>query len=359
MLDSELPRPHGGGVVPRRGLDAHHPIAAGRPRPRAVRRRARRAAAPPPIREAGRPRRRPRVGRGGAGTRRMERVGPAEGMRSWNLSSIWRLPLAGGRSRGSRSCRRSSATRADMLRPSCRATPFRGLLGHEGDRVLLDDVPGRRPVRRGRARGRVPRDGDDAWSTSRRPGSVASTTSCASGCPTGAGRGSRPASATIVQRRSPAGAPPMTQATLARPSCRRCPAPVRRGRRLRHAGHARSTATITRATFAASPATSTCSDWGDTGRRPSRCSTCPPSSRSHRRRALRGSASTGSLPGGPRSRVATPSAPLGSSPRSLPGRMALIYQTFVDTSRPGSSAATTTPMCLDWLSRTAGARDGR
>ena len=49
-------------------------------------------------------------------------------VRSWNLSSLWRLPLADGRRRGSRSSRRSSPTRApilERLRPARPAAPRR------------------------------------------------------------------------------------------------------------------------------------------------------------------------------------------------------------------------------------------
>jgi hypothetical protein len=62
-------------------------------------------------------------------------------MRSWNLSSIWRLPLAGGRSAWLKVVPPFFAHEGDMLR-RLQGDAVPRLLGHDGDRVLLDDVSG-------------------------------------------------------------------------------------------------------------------------------------------------------------------------------------------------------------------------
>ena len=73
--------------------------------------------------------------------RRIERDGPAEQIRSWNLSSIWRLPLAGGGSAWLKVVPPFFAHEGDMLR-RLQGEAVPQLLGHDGDRVLLADVPG-------------------------------------------------------------------------------------------------------------------------------------------------------------------------------------------------------------------------
>ena len=66
-------------------------------------------------------------------------------VRTWNLSSIWELPLAGDRRAahrpGSRSSRRSSPTRA-RCSALLRRRPVPRLLAADGPRVLLADIPG-------------------------------------------------------------------------------------------------------------------------------------------------------------------------------------------------------------------------
>ena len=147
------------GDVPRRGLDAHRPVAAGGRGPPAVRRHARRAAAPPPIREARRPRRRPRVGRGGAGGA-PDRARRARGADA-QLEPVQHLAAA-ARGRPLR----VAQGRAAVLRPRGRhAPPSPGRRrsaapGARGRPGPARRRAGRRPVRRGRAR--APRDGDDA-----------------------------------------------------------------------------------------------------------------------------------------------------------------------------------------------------
>ncbi len=72
--------------------------------------------------------------------RRLERVGPAEQLRCWNLSSIWRLPLAGGAA-WLKVVPPFFAHEGDILR-RLQGGPVPRLLGHDGDRILLDDIPG-------------------------------------------------------------------------------------------------------------------------------------------------------------------------------------------------------------------------
>ncbi len=73
--------------------------------------------------------------------RRIERDGPAEQIRSWNLSSIWRLPLAGGGSAWLKVVPPFFAHEGDMLR-RLQGDAVPQLLGHDGDRVLLADIAG-------------------------------------------------------------------------------------------------------------------------------------------------------------------------------------------------------------------------
>ena len=71
---------------------------------------------------------------------RLERTGPAEQLRSWNLSSIWRLPLADGAA-WLKVVPPFFAHEGDILR-RLQGGPVPRLLGHDGDRVLLADIPG-------------------------------------------------------------------------------------------------------------------------------------------------------------------------------------------------------------------------
>ena len=73
--------------------------------------------------------------------RGIERDGPAEQMRTWNLSSIWRLPLADGHSAWLKVVPPFFAHEGDMLR-RLQGDAVPRLLGHDGDRVLLADVDG-------------------------------------------------------------------------------------------------------------------------------------------------------------------------------------------------------------------------
>ena len=71
---------------------------------------------------------------------RLERVGPGEQVRTWNLSSIWRLPLHGG-SAWLKVVPPFFAHEGDILR-LLQGGPVPRLLGHARGRTLLADIPG-------------------------------------------------------------------------------------------------------------------------------------------------------------------------------------------------------------------------
>ena len=72
--------------------------------------------------------------------RRLERVGHAAQLRSWNLSSIWRLPLREGAA-WLKVVPPFFAHEGDVLR-LLQGGPVPRLLGHDRDRILLADVAG-------------------------------------------------------------------------------------------------------------------------------------------------------------------------------------------------------------------------
>jgi len=72
--------------------------------------------------------------------RRLERVGHAEQLRSWNLSSIWRLPLREGAA-WLKVVPPFFAHEGDILR-RLQGGPVPRLLGHDRDRILLADIAG-------------------------------------------------------------------------------------------------------------------------------------------------------------------------------------------------------------------------
>ncbi|MGZ8515395.1 MAG: phosphotransferase, partial [Candidatus Limnocylindrales bacterium] len=72
--------------------------------------------------------------------RGLERIGPAEQVRTWNLSSIWRLPLRDG-SAWLKVVPPFFAHEGDILRRLQGGSVPR-LLGHDRDRILLAEVPG-------------------------------------------------------------------------------------------------------------------------------------------------------------------------------------------------------------------------
>ncbi len=72
--------------------------------------------------------------------RRLERVGHAEQLRSWNLSSIWRLPLREGAA-WLKVVPPFFAHEGDILR-RLQGGPVPRLLGHDRERILLADIAG-------------------------------------------------------------------------------------------------------------------------------------------------------------------------------------------------------------------------
>jgi len=74
-------------------------------------------------------------------SRGIERTGQPVQVRSWNLSSIWRLPLADGASAWLKVVPPFFAHEGDVLR-RLQAEPVPQLLGHDGPRVLLADIEG-------------------------------------------------------------------------------------------------------------------------------------------------------------------------------------------------------------------------
>jgi hypothetical protein len=71
----------------------------------------------------------------------VERAGPAVQVRSWNLSSIWRLPLVGGGPAWLKVVPPFFGHEGDMLR-RLQAGPVPRLVGHDGPRILMADIGG-------------------------------------------------------------------------------------------------------------------------------------------------------------------------------------------------------------------------
>ena len=186
MLDSELPRPHGGGVtyLAETGQPiARSPLAA--EALAAVRRHARRAAAPPPLGDAWRPGPGPGLGRGRP--RRPADRARRRGGADAQLEPVEHLAAAArrGHSAWLKVVPPFFAHEGDMLR-RLQSNAVPRLLGHDGDRVLLADVEG--DDQYDAAEPELLRDGRRCWSTSRWRGSAASTTSLAIGLPDWRGR---------------------------------------------------------------------------------------------------------------------------------------------------------------------------
>jgi hypothetical protein len=140
MLDSELPRPHGGLVTYLVEVADRLPPAAAE------------ALEPWDVALDEQPLRLPYARPGGPAadvawaegvlrSRGIERVGPAEQVRSWNLSSIWRLPLAGAGPAWLKVVPPLFGHEGDMLR-RLQAGPVPRLLGHDGPRILMADIAG-------------------------------------------------------------------------------------------------------------------------------------------------------------------------------------------------------------------------
>jgi Ser/Thr protein kinase RdoA (MazF antagonist) len=141
MLDSELPRPHGGGVTYLAEL--HGEVSRGLWS----------ALEPTDWVSDMQPRRAPWAEVGGAAADLawaeaslaadgLRRDGPARQVRSWNLSSIWELPLAGGDRAWLKAVPPFFAHEGAMLR-ALAGGPVPRLLAADGNRVLLADIPGR------------------------------------------------------------------------------------------------------------------------------------------------------------------------------------------------------------------------
>ena len=73
--------------------------------------------------------------------RRIERRGPAVQVRSWNLSSIWRLPLADAGPAWLKVVPPFFGHEGDVLR-RLQGDPVPRLLGHDGPRILMADIEG-------------------------------------------------------------------------------------------------------------------------------------------------------------------------------------------------------------------------
>jgi hypothetical protein len=73
--------------------------------------------------------------------RRIERRGPAVQVRSWNLSSIWRLPIADAGPAWLKVVPPFFGHEGDVLR-RLQGDPVPRLLGHDGPRILMADIEG-------------------------------------------------------------------------------------------------------------------------------------------------------------------------------------------------------------------------
>ena len=139
LLDTELPRPQGGGVTYLAEPRGHLPpdIAA-----RLLPFDGRLDEQPLRVRWAspGGPAEDLAWAEGVLRRRRLERVGHAAQLRSWNLSSIWRLPLRDGAA-WLKVVPPFFAHEGDILR-RLQGGPVPRLLGHDRDRILLADIPG-------------------------------------------------------------------------------------------------------------------------------------------------------------------------------------------------------------------------
>jgi hypothetical protein len=139
LLDADLPRPPGGRV--------RYLAEVAEPLPAAARERLApwtEALADDPLRlpwaVPGGPDADLQWASGVIGTLGLERDGPAEQIRTWNLSSIWRLPLHDG-SAWLKVVPPFFAHEGDILR-SLQGGPVPRLQGHDRGRTLLADIPG-------------------------------------------------------------------------------------------------------------------------------------------------------------------------------------------------------------------------
>ena len=140
MLDSARPRPHGGRVTYLAETEARLPPAAADglvPWPGALDEQPLRPSWAVP----GGPDADVAWAEDVLRQRRIERRGPAVQVRSWNLSSIWRLPLADAGPAWLKVVPPFFGHEGDVLR-RLQADPVPQLLGHDGHRILLADVDG-------------------------------------------------------------------------------------------------------------------------------------------------------------------------------------------------------------------------
>ncbi|HEY3333918.1 MAG TPA: aminoglycoside phosphotransferase family protein [Candidatus Limnocylindrales bacterium] len=140
MLDSELPRPHGGRVTYLAEVPDRLPPAAVEalePWDGVLDEQPLRL----PYAHPGGPAADLAWAEGVLRSRGIERSGPAVQVRSWNLSSIWRLPLAGAGPAWLKVVPPFFGHEGDILR-RLQAGPVPRLLGHDGHRILLADIEG-------------------------------------------------------------------------------------------------------------------------------------------------------------------------------------------------------------------------
>lgn len=72
--------------------------------------------------------------------RGMRRIGPAEQVRSWNLSSLWRLPVEG--QTAWLKCVPPFFAHEGRMLDRLQGGPVGTLIAHDGPRLLLAEIPG-------------------------------------------------------------------------------------------------------------------------------------------------------------------------------------------------------------------------
>ena len=253
---------------------------------------------------------------------------PAEQIRTWNLSSIWRLPTADGAgvAQGRAAVLRA---RGRAAASACTARVVPRAARRDGPRMLLADDRRRRSLRRDRPELRC------GWSRMlvglQAPGPGGSTSCSGSVCPTGGPRLCRGRAASSLAR--PATSAPRRSSRWALSSAAlpdrfaaidACGLPTRW-----------STATSTRATSAGAPDGRVLLDWGDAASA-TRCSTRRRSWTAIRDGAPRPRlrAHCGPSCGATPSRAATRTGRPAARARSRALRQAMIYQMFLDGIEP-------------------------
>lgn len=141
LLDTGRAAPHGGGVTYLAELDAELPVGAEAVLTAADVELDEQALRLPYARPGG-PAQDLAWAEGALADAGLRREGPARQVRTWNLSSIWRLPLAGGTSAWLKIVPPFFAHEGAMLRLLQGTAPVPELIAAEGPRVLLADIPG-------------------------------------------------------------------------------------------------------------------------------------------------------------------------------------------------------------------------